>query len=227
MLRRSPGARPKRRPSFRRRQNPKLLDKMNALNEKMIAAQMKQDYKLMQVYQDSTMAMHGPHCVVKKPEQPKEYYEAEREVEVRAEKAEVKASGLGGGELAMVKERATAILGGSTPADASSSEKAAVSAKAAELKPLLGFREQPKPPVQTAAAPAPPPAAAAPAADPQASAAATQMSECMVKNVQNHQAEIEALGKRAQAAQKANDRARLMAIADTLQRIQMAGCQAR
>ena len=207
--------------------NPKLIDKMNELNQKMIDAQMKKDYKLMQIYQDSSMAMHGPHCIVKKPEQPKDYYKAERAAELRAEKAEVKASGLGGGELAMIKERATAILSGSTPADASASEKAAVSAKAGELKPLLGFRDQPKPAAQTAATPAPAAASAAPAADPQMSAAAPRMSECMVKNVQTHQSEIEALGKRAEAAQKSNDNARLMAIADTLQKIQMAGCQAR
>ena len=43
--------------------------------------------------------------------------------------------------------------------------------------------------------------------------------------MQNHQAEIEALGKRAQQAQEASDMERLMAIADTLQQIQMAGCR--
>ena len=47
----------------------------------------------------------------------------------------------------------------------------------------------------------------------------------MTKNIQTHQAEIEALGKRAEAAQAANDTPKLMAIADTLQRIQKAGCQ--
>jgi hypothetical protein len=206
----------------------KQLDKANALIEKSLQAQQKQDYKTMQIYQDSVSLLQGgPSCVVKKPEQPKDYYEAERAIEVRAEKAEVKASGLSGGELAMVKERATMILGGSTPVDASASEKAAVSAKSRELKPLLGFKEQPKP--ETAKAePAPAPAAAAaPAPDPQMSAAASRMSECMTKNVQTHQAEIEALARRAQAAQKANDQAKLMAIADTLQQIQMAGCQQR
>lgn len=207
--------------------NPKLIDKVNALNQKMLDAQSKHDYKLMEVYQDSSMAMQGgPSCIVKKPKQPEGYYEAEREIEVRAEKAEVKASGLGGGELAMVKERTIAILGGSTPADASASEKSAVSARAAELKPLLGFKEQPKP--QQAAAPVPtPPAAAAPAPDPQMTAAASDMSACMTKNIQTHQAKIEALAKRGEAAQKAGDQAKLMAIADTLQQIQMAGCMRR
>jgi hypothetical protein len=40
-----------------------------------------------------------------------------------------------------------------------------------------------------------------------------------------HQAEIEALGNRAQAAEKSGDQAKMMAIADTLQQIQMAGCR--
>jgi uncharacterized membrane protein (DUF106 family) len=60
--------------------------------------------------------------------------------------------------------------------------------------------------------------------DPQTQAAATSMGNCMAKNVQSHQAEIEALGKRAQAAQKAGDQSKLMALADTMQQIQMAGC---
>jgi hypothetical protein len=43
--------------------------------------------------------------------------------------------------------------------------------------------------------------------------------------VQSHQAELEALGKRMQAAQAAGDNPKLMAMADTMQQIQMAGCQ--
>jgi hypothetical protein len=180
----------------------------------------------MQIYQDSSMSLIDPSCVVREPERPKGYYELEREVEVRAEKAEVEASGLSGGELAMVKERATAILQGSTPADVSASEKSAVSAKAKELKPLLGFKEPP--PAQAAApAPAPTPEATAPAANqvsPEMSAAAQSMGECMAKNMQANQSRIEALAKRAQAAQAAKDQTKLMAIADTVQQLQMAGC---
>jgi hypothetical protein len=206
--------------------NQKLSDKYSAMTQKMVDAMQKQDHKRAEIYQDSAMAMMDPSCVVKRPEQPKDYYEAERAAEVRAEKAEVKASGMSGGELAMVKERVTAILQGSTPGDASASEKAAVSAKSAELKPLLGFKEQTTArATQPAPAPSPAPASAAPAPDPQASAMAPQMGECMSKNVQAHQAEIEALGKRAQAAQKAQNQAALMAIADTVQRIQTAGCR--
>ena len=51
------------------------------------------------------------------------------------------------------------------------------------------------------------------------------MNACMTRNIQNHQAELEALGKRAEAAQAAGDTQKLMAIADTLQQIQMAGCR--
>lgn len=51
------------------------------------------------------------------------------------------------------------------------------------------------------------------------------MSSCMMKNTQEHQAELDALGKRAQAAEAANDQARMLAIVDSVQRIQMAGCQ--
>jgi uncharacterized membrane protein (DUF106 family) len=49
----------------------------------------------------------------------------------------------------------------------------------------------------------------------------------MMKNMQANQGKLQALGKRAEAAQKAGDQAKLMAIADTLQQIQMAGCMGR
>ena len=207
--------------------NPKMLERLNALSEKMMAAQSKGDTTLAAIYQDSALAMQDPSCVVKRPEQPKDYYEAQRDIDVQAEQQEATASGFSPSELAMVKERAIAIIQGSTPpGDASASEKSAVSAKSAELKPLLGLQDQPAArAAKTAAAPAPTPApAAAPAPDPQMSAATSDMSACMTKNIQSHQAEIEALGKRAQAAQAANDTPKLLAIADTVQRIQMAGC---
>jgi hypothetical protein len=209
--------------------NKELSDKSNAFTEKAIAAGNKGDTKLMAIYQDSAQALKDPSCIVKKPEQPADSYKGEREVEIRVEQAEVKASGLSGGELAMVKERTDAILRGGPGADISASEKSAVSAKATELRPLMGI-EEPQPAAQ-AAIPAPAPAptapAPAPAPDPQMSAAASSMSACMAKNMQKDQARIEALAKRGQAAQKAKDNATLMAIADTIQRIQMAGCQGR
>jgi hypothetical protein len=207
--------------------NQKAADKYSALTEKMVAAQSKHDYKLMGIYQDSAMAMMDPSCIVKKPEQPKEYYQWQRDVDTLVAGHEARGSGFTQNQLAMMKERAIAILqGGTPPGGASPMEKSAVSARAAELKPLLGFAEPPAPQaVKAEPAPAPTPAAAAPQMDPQMSAAASRMSECMTKNMQTHQADIEALAKRAQAAQTAKDQTKLMALADTLQRIQMAGCR--
>ena len=200
----------------------KTMNKYSALVDKMVAAQTKGDQKLTKIYQDSAMAMQDPSCTVERPSQPDDYYEAQRTIDGRAEKQEMKASGFSRSELAMVKERADAILRKAAP-DASASEKSAVDAKSGELKSLLGIHDQ-APARATKPAPAPAPAPAAPAA-PAMSPEASSMSSCMTKNLQAHQKEIEALGKRAEAAQKANDMDKVMAIADTLQQIQMAGCR--
>jgi hypothetical protein len=208
--------------------NPKLADKQAALTQKMVAAMEKHDQRMVTIYNDSAMAIIDPSCIVKKPELPRDLYDAEREVEVRAEQKEVKASGLTAGEYAMSKEKTYAVLGADPASDISASERAAVSARAAELRPLLGFQE-PAPAAQaTASVSDTAPTAPAPEASPQISAEmnarAQDMSACMTKNMQAHQAEIEALAKRAQAAQKAKDMAKTMAIADTIQQLQMAGC---
>jgi hypothetical protein len=212
--------------------NQKMADKYSALTEKMVKAQEKGDMKLMVIYQDSAMAMMDPSCVVKEPKQPDDYYEAQRAIDARAENQELKTSGMSRSELAMAKERTTAILQSATPpGDASAAEKSAVAAKASELKPLLGLAEAPAArAMKTAPAPAPVPAAAtapAPVPDPQVSASAQSMNDCMTKNMMSHQKEMEALGKQAQAAQAAGDNAKMMAIADSMQQIQMAGCQGR
>ncbi len=205
--------------------NPKMLDKYQSLTEKMVAAQGKGDMKLAAIYQDSAMAMIDPSCVVKEPEQPKDYYESERAAEGRAEAKEIEASGFSRNDLALLKERAVAILSNSTPpGGASATEKSAVAAKSSQLKPLLGMREpEPEQAAKPAPKPAPVPVATQPS--PEMSAYASSMSDCMLKNMQSHEAELEALGKRAEAAQKAGNQQQLMAIADTLQRIQMAGCR--
>jgi hypothetical protein len=166
--------------------------------------------------------MQDPGCIVKEPSQPSDYYEAQRDLDARAEKTAVKESGLSWSEFAMARERAEGILRGGPPADVSASETSAVSSRAAELKPLLGIRE-PKIARVTKAAPAAAPAPT-PAAAPAMSPGSSAMSQCMAQNTQKHQREIEGLGQRAQAAQKANDMAAMMAIADTLQQIQLAGC---
>jgi hypothetical protein len=203
--------------------NQKMMDRYSALVDKMVDAQGKGDQKLSAVYQDSAMAMQDPSCVVKQPTQPDDYHEAQRNVDNRAEKQEIKASGFGRSELAMVKERAEAILRGATPpGDASPGEKSAVGAKAADLKPLLGIQDQT---AARATKPAPAPVAPAAPPAPTMSPAASSMNACMMKNIQDHQAELEALGHRAEAAKDANDTAKLMAIVDTLQQIQMAGCR--
>ena len=203
--------------------NDKLSDRYSALIDRMAAAQGKGDQKMAAVYLDSAMAMQDPSCTVKQPTQPDDYYEAQREVDSRVEKQEMKASGFTRSELAMLKERAEVILrGADAPGDASQSERSAVSAQAAKLKPLLGIQPPPQPVKAAAVAPAPVPAA--PPAQ-TASPAATQMNNCVMKNTMAHQKELEALGKRGEAAHAAGDTDRMMAIADTLQRIQLAGCQ--
>lgn len=210
---------------MRAESNKKLFNKWTAYNDKVTAAQDKGDLKLALVYQDSALALQDPSCIVKEPEQPKGYYEAQRDLDTRAEKKEIGTSGFSRNDLGMVKERATAILEGATPpGGASAMEKSAVSARKAELKPLLGVIDQP--PAQAAKpAPAPAPTPAVPAVDPQMSAAASNISACMVNNTQKHEAKLEALGKRAEAAEAAGDMAKVMAIADSMQRIQMAGCR--
>jgi hypothetical protein len=206
--------------------NQKMLDKYNAITEKMVAAQSAGDMKRQAIYQDSAMAIIDPSCAVRKPDEPKEdVYQAERAVEARAEAKESEASGFSRNDMALLKERTIAILSNSTPpGGASAGEKSAVAAKSAELKPLLGIQEAP--PIQAAKpvpAAAPAPAYAQPS--PEMSAQAASMSDCMMKNLEKHQPEIEALSKRAEAAQNAGEQQRLMAIADTLQQLQMAGCR--
>jgi hypothetical protein len=210
---------------MRAESNKKLFNKWTAYNDKVTAAQEKGDLKLAFVYQDSAFALQDPSCIVKEPEQPKGHYEAQRALDTRAEKKEIEASEFSRNDLAMVKERATAILEGATPAGgASPMEKSAVSARKAELKPLLGIKDQP---AAQAAKPTPRPAPTpvAPAVDPQVSAAGSSMNACMVKNIQKHEAKLEALGERLEAAEAADNTPTMMAIADTMQRIQMAGCR--
>jgi hypothetical protein len=201
----------------------KLMDRYQRLVDKMVDAQSKGDQRTAAIYTDSAMAMQDPSCVVKQPQQPNDYYEAQRNIDSRAERTAIKASGLSPSEFGQVRERAEAILrGGTPPGDASASEKSAIAARAGELKPLLGIHDAPTARATKAApAPAPVPSQAAPAAMPPGASA---MSACMAGNSQKHEKELRALGERAQAAQNAGNTELLMALADTLQQIQMAGC---
>jgi hypothetical protein len=206
----------------------KVMAKYSKLQEQQLAALEKGDQKAATGYQDQLLAMADSSCIVKEPtRRPDGYYDSQRQVDRRVDTVVVKVTGFGPGELAMLQERTTAILLGSTAGDVSASEKSVVTARAAELRPLLGMPDQP---TAVATQPDPAPASAPvaePAAPPQVDARAAEMNACLVKNVQRHQKELEALGKRMQAAQAAGDNAKLMAMADTLQRIQMAGCGVR
>ncbi|MFL5530698.1 MAG: hypothetical protein ACJ8BC_01800, partial [Gemmatimonadales bacterium] len=66
--------------------NAKEADKANELIERALKAQEKQDYKTAQLLQDSVSLLQGgSSCLVKQPERPTDYYEAEREIDVRAQ----------------------------------------------------------------------------------------------------------------------------------------------
>lgn len=203
-------------------------EKMQARAQKFLdnvmAAQQKQDTVAMRVWGDSVAFLMDPACLAKEPTRPDDYYDAEREADSRAEKTAIKTSGLSAAEWAMGLERGQGILLGNAAPDVSASEKNAVNARAAELKPLLGIDAAPPARAEKAApAPAPQPAAESPAVTVPAGTSA--MNECMAKNAKKHEKEIVALGERAQAAQEAGDMARTLAIADSLRVLQMAGCE--
>jgi hypothetical protein len=205
--------------------DPKFSDRYSAATEKMVKAQEAGNQELAAAWGDSALAMMDPSCIVKQPKQPDDYYDAQRNVDSRAEEQAIKSSKMSRSEFAMAQERAWMILQGQTPpGDASASEKSAVNKRSAELKPLLGLEEKPAArAAKSAPAPAPPPPAAS--APTGMSDAQSQMANCMAKNSQKHEKEIEALGQRAQAAAGANDMAKTMAIADTIRQLQSAGCQ--
>jgi hypothetical protein len=199
----------------------KLMDKYQKMVDKMVEAQTKGDQRMTAIYTDSAMAMQDPSCTVKQPQQPSDYYEAQRDIDGRAERTAIKSSGLAPSEFGQARERAEAMLrGGTPPGDASASEKSAVSARAGELKPLLGIHEA----RATKAAPPPAPARATVQPTPSAPPGSSAMSACMGQNAQKHEKELRALGERAKAAQEAGNMDVVMAIADTMQRMQTAGC---
>src|SRR4051794_3232374 len=205
----------------------KFRERYTAVSDKMIKAQEAGDQKQQAAWADSSMAMMDPACLVQEPKQPDGYYEEQRKIDSRAEEQALKTSKLSRGEFATVAERAWMILQGQTPpGDASASEKAAVNNRSAELKPLLGLEEKPAvrtaKPAPAASTPAPPPAQPAPTG---MSAEQTKLSQCMAKNAQKHEKQIEALGERTKAAAEVNDMATTLAIADTIRQLQTAGCQ--
>jgi len=191
--------------------------------DKMIAAQQKGDTTAQKAWGDSVAVLMDPSCVMamREPTRPDDYLESQRVVDSLAEQSSIKTSTLSAAEWSMGLERAQAIVRG-WPMDASGSEKSAVNARAGELKPLLGINDAPPERAQKPA-PAPQPAESAAAPMPPGMSG---MNECMAKNAKKHEKEIVALGERAQAAQEAGDMNKTLAIADTLRRLQMAGCTA-
>jgi hypothetical protein len=204
--------------------NQKLNDRYSMLVEKMVEEQGKGNQTAAVAYNDSAMAIIDPACTVKNPSTPDDYYDSQRQTEEGAEQKALKSSGFSRSEYAQVRERVEMTLQGAAPTDLSSSEKNAVGKRSKELKKLLGLEVVPAAtrPAPAAAAVAAPPPPAQPV--PTVSPAQQAMGACYAQNAQNNEARLQALGERGQAAQKANDMAAMMAIADTINRIQSAGC---
>jgi hypothetical protein len=206
--------------------DPKLQKKSEVYMERFLgflAAQQKQDTAAARSWGDSMAILQGgPACAVKDPPQPNDFHDQQQVVEQGAQEAELKASEFDGRESGTAKDRAIAIIQDQPPPDVSPSEQQAVDKREKELKDLMGLNpppetRTPKPAPAAAAAPAAP---AAPAVDPAQQAA----SECIANNAKKNEKEIERLGNLAAAAANANDVAKAMAYADSINRIQSAGC---
>jgi hypothetical protein len=204
----------------------KLAKRSQALLDGMTNAAGRQDTAAMRAYQDSTLTMIDPSCTVQAPGRPDDFSDMERAIDDRAEQATLKAGNFTATEYGQVNERVIAILSDATaPGGASPAEQAAVTAKGPELKKLLGFHDAQQERIGKSA---PAPAAVADTAPPPAMpTAASAATDCMARNAQKHEAEIQALGERGQAANKAGNTAAMMAIADTINRMTMAGCAGR
>jgi hypothetical protein len=188
-----------------------------------MAAQEKQDTTAMQIWGDSVAVLQGgPACAVKNPAQPNDFHDQQQAVEEGAAKAESEASALEGRESGQAKDRAIAIIQDAPPPDVSPSEQQAVDKREKELKDLMGLNP---PPETRASKPTPPPAAApaAPAAPP-VDSALQAASECRANNAQKNEKEVQRLGEAAAAAANAGDVAKAMVYADSINRIQSAGC---
>ncbi|HET9727677.1 MAG TPA: hypothetical protein VFP28_12230 [Gemmatimonadales bacterium] len=202
----------------------KLANQYSELLNKAGEAAGKGDRAAATRYQEQALAMQDKSCVVQQPTRPDDYNDTESDIDAKAEKEGVKKSGLSETEFAMARERGEGILSDAARPDVSESEKNAVKAKSKELKKALGI-DQPAPERAKKPAPAPEPAPPPPPT-PQTGMTQDQanMSNCMAANAQKHEKQIEALGERAKAAQEAGDMAATMAIADSINQLQMAGC---
>jgi hypothetical protein len=202
--------------------NEKTSAKYSDLVEKMTAAQAKGDTTAVRIYSDSAMGMIDPSCTVKEPKRPDSYYEDERKVDADAEQTGIEKSKLSKSDYAQGMERVHMALR-DTPGDLSKSEKDAVSKRSDQLKKLLGYEV----PAARAEKPAPPAAAPAPTAPaaPAMTKEQTDMTACMAENSKKNEEKIIALGERIKAAQEAGDMNAVMAMADTLARLQSGNCR--
>jgi hypothetical protein len=199
--------------------DPKLQKKSEVYMERFLAAQEKQDTAATRIWGDSIAVLQGgPACAVKDPVQPSDFHDQQQAVETGAAAAELEASDFDGRESGQAKDRAIAIIQEAPPPDVSPSEQQAVDKREKELKDLLGLN--PPPPARTpkpaAAAAAPPPPAPTPTVDP--------ATECISQNAQKNEKEIQRLGEAAAAAANTGDVNKAMVYADSINRIQTAGC---
>jgi len=202
----------------------KLLNRYSALLDKAMAAQQKGDMAGYEAGTYEALGVIDPSCAVKDPKQPDNFYDAQRATEERANQEKVRATGFTDREYGLASDRVIAILtGADVPGGASPSEKSAVSAKDPELKSLYGLRDAQAERIAKQVPPPDPTPAPAPV-QAQAPTAAPAVNQCMVNNVQAHEAKIKALGDRGAAAQQAGNTQLMMAIADSIMQIQMAGC---
>jgi hypothetical protein len=202
----------------------KLLNRYSAQIDKAMALQQKGDMAGYEAGMYEALGMIDPSCAVRDPKQPDGFYDAQRAAEERANQAKLRSTGFTDREYGLASDRVIAILtGAEVPGGAAPSEKSAVSAKDPELKALYGLRDAQAERVAKQA-PAPDPTPAPAPVQAQVPAAAATVNQCMVNNVQTHEAKIKALGDRGAAAQQAGNTQLMMAIADSIMRIQMAGC---
>ena len=201
-----------------------MMEKNGRYLEMMMAAQQKQDTAAQRAWGDSMLMLQDPSCTVKEPVQPAGYFDSRRDVDARAEEAQLKAADMDRLELGATVDRAIAILENAPPPDVSPSEKNAVEKREDELNRVMG--REPPPAAAAAPAPTPPPAAAAPTppAGPGLTDKQQAAAECMAKNAKKHEAEIERLGEGVRKAAESGDNGAAMAIADSIRQIQSAGC---
>jgi hypothetical protein len=202
----------------------RLGNRYTALVDKAMAAQQKGDMAGYEAATYEALGVIDPSCAVKEPKQPDDFYDTQRATEERANQEKVRATGFTDREYGLASDRVIAILtGADVPGGASASEKSAVSAKDPELKSLYGLRDAQAERVAKQA-PAPDPTPAPAPVQAQAPTGVPAVNQCMMDNVQKNEAKIKALGDRGAAAQQAGNTQLMMAIADSIMQIQMAGC---